>query len=74
MRNLFIGLMAAGVMLAGAATAEAKGCIKGALVGGVAGHYAGHHAILGAVGGCMAGRHLARERAARAANPQPVTR
>jgi hypothetical protein len=55
------GFVIVAAMLAGPATAEAKGCIKGALVGGVAGHYAGHHAIAGAIAGCAIGRHEANK-------------
>lgn len=64
MRNFIVAVLCSGSLIAGSATAEAKGCIKGAIVGGVAGHYAGHHGFLGAAAGCLAGRHLAKQRAA----------
>ncbi len=65
MRQFIIAALCIGFLSAGAATADAKGCIKGAIVGGVAGHYAGHHGFLGAAAGCLAGRHLAaKQRAA----------
>ena len=49
-----------GFTLAGAAPADAKGCLKGAVVGGVAGHMAGH-GVLGAAGGCAVGHHMANK-------------
>jgi hypothetical protein len=48
-------------LLAGAGSADAKGCLKGAVVGGVAGHFAHHHALLGAAAGCAIGHHLAHK-------------
>ena len=49
------------ILVFGASTAHAKGCLKGAVVGGVAGHYAGHHGVLGAAAGCVVGRHEAKK-------------
>jgi hypothetical protein len=51
------------VGFAGAAPAEAAGCLKGAAVGGVAGHMAGKHGVLGAGAGCVVGRHEANKSA-----------
>jgi uncharacterized protein YcfJ len=48
------------LLMAGADSVYAKGCIKGAIVGGVAGHYAGHHALAGAAAGCVIGHHEAK--------------
>jgi hypothetical protein len=52
-------LIVAFALVAGAGSADAKGCIKGAVVGGVAGHFAHHHPILGAAAGCAIGHHYA---------------
>jgi uncharacterized protein YcfJ len=49
-----------GLFIAGAAPADAKGCLKGAAVGGLAGHVAGH-GLLGAAGGCAVGHHMANK-------------
>jgi uncharacterized membrane protein len=51
------------LLLLGAGSASAAGCLKGAVVGGVAGHYAGQHAVVGAIGGCVVGHHLAKKHA-----------
>ncbi len=48
-------------VLAGARTADAKGCVKGAVVSGVAEHLAHHHAVLGAVAGCAIDNHYAHK-------------
>jgi uncharacterized protein YcfJ len=48
------------LLIPGADSAHAKGCIKGAIVGGVAGHYAGHHGVAGAAAGCVIGHHMAK--------------
>ena len=50
------------LLMAGADSVHAKGCIKGAIVGGIAGHYAGHHAWAGAAAGCVIGHHEAKRR------------
>ena len=71
-----IGLgMCIGLLLAGSAPADARGCIKGAIIGGIAGHLA-HHGLVGAAAGCAAGRaasHLNRSNPpVSRVNPQPV--
>ncbi len=53
--------VALALLIGGAGTAEARGCLKGAVVGGVAGHFAHHHALAGAAIGCVVGHHLAHE-------------
>ena len=74
MRRIILAGSVALSLLAGGATAEAKGCIKGAVVGGVAGHFAGHHALLGAAAGCAIGHHMAHrhDRAVEAAKHHPT--
>ena len=50
----------AGLSLAVAGPAEAKGCLKGAAVGAVGGHMVGQgHALAGAAAGCAIGHHRA---------------
>jgi len=58
-------------LAAGAAPAEAKGCIKGAAVGGVAGHVVGHHGAMGAAAGCAVGHHEANKKAKQADQSNP---
>jgi hypothetical protein len=49
--------MVAGVVaLAGAAPAEAAGCLKGAVVGAIAAHVTHRSMLLGALGGCIIGK------------------
>ena len=54
MRGMIIAALCVGSLVAGSATAEAKGCIKGAIIGGIAGHLAGH-GVAGAAAGCAVG-------------------
>jgi hypothetical protein len=51
-------LVIAGIVIAmaGAAPAQAAGCIKGAVVGAVAAHVTHHSMLLGALGGCIIGK------------------
>lgn len=53
--------------VAGASSADAKGCIRGAVAGAVAVRYAHHHAIAGAAVGCAAGHYYYKHKARQAA-------
>lgn len=55
-----VALSLAFAPLAGAAPAEAAGCVSGAIVGGIAGHMVGHGKV-GAAAGCAVGHHKAKE-------------
>ena len=70
MKSIIGAIAVAGVLLAMATPADAKGCIKGAVVGGVAGHFAGHHGVLGAAAGCVVGRHEANKQERQQQDPQ----
>ena len=50
----------AGMLGAGAASAEPGGCLKYGAVGAVGGHLA-HHGVLGAAGGCAVGMYRRHE-------------
>ncbi|EIM30096.1 hypothetical protein [Microvirga lotononidis] len=58
MKQILLSSLLVIATLAGASSAQAKGCIKGAIVGGVAGHMAGHGKT-GALAGCAIGHHEA---------------
>ncbi|HVW91453.1 MAG TPA: hypothetical protein VHB74_02480 [Devosia sp.] len=57
--KLTLAVLAICGALAGAAPAQAAGCISGAIVGGVAAHVTHHSTILGALGGCIVGKVVA---------------
>ena len=56
MNKTVAAAMICGFAIAGAAPAEAAGCIKGAIIGGLAAHFTHHNGVLGALGGCVIGR------------------
>jgi hypothetical protein len=60
MRSIAVAAVLGLALMAGAGSADAKGCLKGAAVGGVAGHVAGHGAM-GAAAGCAVGHHEANK-------------